>query len=211
MIERWVIERLARWVAWVAAHAWITLTVLAVATMTLSWVAVDRFQMSSNLKELIRQETSWREDFDRFQDAFPDYVKTAVVVVSGTAFKQVEDTARRVEAEIRQRPDRFRAVYAGENHPFFRDHAFLYLDEDELDDMADRLAEAQPWLTGVAEDPSLRSVLDLVADGIENDPPSGFDTIVDWLQTSAGAVLPGPTPGCTGPTNSSIPRKPITG
>ena len=194
MIERWVIERLARWVAWVAAHAWITLTVLAVATMTLSWVAVDRFQMSSNLKELIRQETSWREDFDRFQDAFPDYVKTAVVVVSGTAFKQVEDTARRIEAEIRQRPDRFRAVYAGENHPFFRDHAFLYLDEEELDDMADRLAEAQPWLTGVAEDPSLRSVLDLVADGIENDPPSGFDTIVDWLQASARAVVTGTDP-----------------
>lgn len=194
MIERWVIERLARWVARVAAHAWITLILLALATMALSWVAVDRFQMSSNLKDLIRQETPWRADFDRFQDAFPDYVKTAVVVVSGTAFKQVEDTARRIEAEIRNRSDRFRAVYAGENHPFFRDHAFLYLDEDELDDMSDRLAEAQPWLTGVAEDPSLRSVLDLVADGVENDPPSGFDTVVGWLETSARAVVAGSDP-----------------
>lgn len=194
MIERWVIERLARWVAWVAAHAWITLTLLALATMTASWIAVARFEMSSDLKDLIRQEASWREDFDRFETAFPDYVKTAVVVVSGTAFKQVEDTARRIEAEVRGRPDQFRAVYAGENHPFFRDHAFLYLDEEELDDMADRLAEAQPWLTGVAEDPSLRSVLDLVADGIENDPPSGFDTIVDWLEESADAVVAGEDP-----------------
>ena len=194
MIERWVIERLTRWVAWVAGHAWATLTLLSVTTMGLSWVAVDRFQMSSNLKDLIRQETPWRDDFDRFQEAFPDYVKTAVVVVSGTGFKQVEDTARRLEAEIRRRPDRFRAVYAGENHPFFRDHAFLYLDEDELDDMADRLAQAQPWLTSVAEDPSLRSVLELVADGIENDPPGGFDTIVDWLQSSAEAVVAGGDP-----------------
>ncbi|MCY4564116.1 MAG: MMPL family transporter [Gammaproteobacteria bacterium] len=194
MIERWVIERLARWVSWVAGHAWITLILLSVATMALSWVAVDRFQMSSNLKELIRQDTPWRDDFDRFQDAFPDYVKTAVMVVSGTAFKQVEDTARRLEAEIRSRPDRFRAVYAGENHPFFRDHALLYLDEDELDDMFDRLAEAQPWLTGVAEDPSLRNMLDLVADGVENDPPSGFDTIVEWLETSARAAVAGTDP-----------------
>ena len=194
MIERWVIARLAQWVAWVSGHAWLTLILLALSTMALSWVAVDRFQMSSDLKDLIRQETPWRSDFDRFQDAFPDYVKTAVVVVSGTAFKQVEDTAHRIEAEIRARPDRFRAVYAGDNHPFLRDHALLYLDEDELDDMADRLAEAQPWLTGVAEDPSLRSVLDLVAGGVENDPPSGFDTIVDWLEASAKAVLAGTDP-----------------
>ena len=194
MIERWVIERLAGWVAWVAGHAWLVLALLAGATAGCAWVAVERFQMSSNLKDLIRQETPWREDFDRFEDAFPDYVKTAVVVVWGTAFKQVEDTARRLEAEIRNRPERFRAVYAGENHPFFRDHAFLYLDEDDLDDMVDRLAEAQPWLTSVAEDPSLRSVLDLVADGIENDPPTGFDTIVEWLQSSAEAVAAGGDP-----------------
>ncbi len=194
MIEQWVIERLARWVAWVAGHAWVTLALLTVATAGLGWLAVDRFQMSSNLKDLIRQEAPWREDFDRFEEAFPDQVKTAVVVVAGTGFKQVEDTARRLEAEIRRRPNRFRAVYAGENHPFFRDHALLYLDADELDDMADRLAEAQPWLTGVAEDPSLRSILNLVADGVENDPPSGFDTIVTWLQTSAEAVVAGGDP-----------------
>ena len=117
MIERWVTERLAQLVAWVSGHPWTTLALLAVATAGLGWLAVDRFQMSSNLKELIRQETSWREDFDRFEEAFPDHVKTAVVVVAGTGLKQVEDTARRLEAEIRRRPDQFRAVYAGEKPP----------------------------------------------------------------------------------------------
>ena len=67
MIERWVIERLARWVSWVAGHAWITLILLSVATMALSWVAVDRFQMSSNLKELIHQDTPWWISSLRFE------------------------------------------------------------------------------------------------------------------------------------------------
>ena len=194
MIERWVVERLARWVAWVADNARLTLLVLGLLTAACGWYAVDRFQMNSNLRELIRQDASWRADFDRFEASFPDQARTALVVVSGTAFKQVEDTARRLEAEIRRRTDQFRAVYAGDGHPFFRNHALLYLDPDELDDMADRLVEAQPWLTAVAEDASLRGILGLVADGIEEDPPSDFDTIVGHLQKSAEAAAVGGDP-----------------
>ncbi len=194
MNELWVVEYLARWVAWVAGRARPILVVLALFTVVCGWYAVDRYQMNSNLRDLIRQDASWREDFDRFEASFPDQARTALVVVSGSAFKQVEDTAGRLEAEIRQRPDQFRAVYAGDSHPFFRDHALLYLDADDLDDMADRLVEAQPWLTAVAEDPSLGSILDLVADGIEADPPSDFDTIVGHLQASAKAAVGGGDP-----------------
>ena len=194
MIERWLILALAKWVGWVARHAWAVLTGLALLTCASAWVAVDRHRMNADLGDLIRQEASWRDDFDRFQAAFSDQVKTAVVVVSGSGYKQVEDAARQIEAEVRRRPDRFRAVYAGGNHPFFRDHALLYVDQAELDDVAARLAEAQPWLTAVAEDPSLRGLLKLLEQGVRNDPPSGFDNVVQQFQESASALLGGDDP-----------------
>ncbi|MCZ6855550.1 MAG: MMPL family transporter, partial [Gammaproteobacteria bacterium] len=64
----------------------------------------------------------------------------------------------------------------------------------ELDDMADRLAEAQPMLTAVAEDPSLRGVLGLVADGVKNGPDASVATIVRLLSESAEAVVAGNDP-----------------
>ena len=194
MIERWLILALAKWVGWVARHAWTVLAVLALVACASAWVAVERYRMNADLGDLIDQESSWREDFDRFQAAFPDHVKTAVVVVSGDGFKQVEDAARQIEAEIRRRPDRFRAVYAAGNHPFFRDHALLYADSEDVDDIAARLAEAQPWLTAVAEDPSLRGLLGLLEEGIKNDPPSGFDNVVGLFERSAAALLAGDDP-----------------
>ncbi len=194
MIPRRLMRGLCWWVALVCNRPWVTLSCLAVVTCACAWVAVDRYRMNANLADLIEQKAVWRDDFDRFQAAFPDHVKTAVVVVSGAGFKQVENAARQIEQEIRRRPARFRAVYAGGNHPFFRDHALLYLDLEQLEDVADRLAEAQPWLTAVAEDPSLRGILGLLSEGVANELPSGADDTVRLLGESATAVLNGSDP-----------------
>ncbi|MFP6816351.1 MAG: hypothetical protein VB949_11880, partial [Pseudomonadales bacterium] len=150
MARRWLLSSLERWVAMVARNAWLTLSLLSLVTVLLGWVAADRFQMNSNLTDLIHQEGSWRDDFDAYKEQFPDLVETAVVVVSGTSFSAVEQVAKRVESKLREQDAFFRAISAPQNDPFFRRHAFLYLDLDELDDMADRLAEAQPMLTAVA-------------------------------------------------------------
>jgi hypothetical protein len=149
--------------------------------------------MNSDLNKLIRQDTDWRVDFDRFKAEFPDWIDNALVVVSGTSLGAVEETARELERRIGA-DSHFRAVYAPENDPFFRDKILLYLDQDDLDALIDRLAEAQPMLTSVAEDPSLRGILNLVENGLENDPPSGFDRILRVLAESAEAINTGGDP-----------------
>lgn len=171
-----------------------TLVLLFFATLIFGWIATTQFKMNSNLSDLIHQTGTWREDFDHFKSSFPDLIDTALVVVSSRSQKQVESATQQVERALSSRKDRFRAVYAPQNDPFFRRHALLYLDPDELDDMADRLAEAQPVLTSVAEDPSLRGIIELVTNGVENDPETGFDTILRLLTNSAQALNNGKDP-----------------
>lgn len=187
-------QLLARWVAFVARQAWPMLAGLALLTAVFGWLAVDRFRINSNLTELIAQEAPWRVDFDRYEAAFPDAVRTSAVVVSGTSYKGVEDAARSLEAQLRAADDFFRAIYAPQNEPFFRQHALLFLELDALDDMADRLASAQPVLTAVAEDPSLRGIFELVTDGLENDGGAAFDTLVQLLADSGERLLAGGSP-----------------
>ena len=194
MAGTWLISLLERWVATVTRRPWLTLWLLSIVTVFLGWVAIDRFEMNSNLSDLIRQEAPWRDDFNAYQDRFPDLVATAVVVVSGMSFQAVEEMTTRVESGLHEQDTFFRAISAPQNDPFFRRHALLYLDPEELDDMADRLAEAQPMLTAVAQDPSLRGILRLVADGVENEPGAGFATVVRLLCESAEAVVAGRDP-----------------
>ncbi|MCZ6458341.1 MAG: MMPL family transporter, partial [Gammaproteobacteria bacterium] len=151
--------------------------------------AVSQFQINSDLSQLIHQEAGWREDFEAYKEKFPDLVDPAIVVVSGASFMAVENAARRLEASIAAREEYFRAVYSPQNDPFFRRHALLYLPLDDLYDMTDRLAQAQPMLTAVSEDPSLRSILKLLREGVANGETdaAGFATTVRLLTQSAQA------------------------
>ena len=180
---------LVAWVGYVASRPLSTLLSIAAATVVFAWVAVSQFQINSDLSQLIHQEAGWREDFEAYKEKFPDLVDPAIVVVSGASFMAVENAARRLEASIAAREEYFRAVYSPQNDPFFRRHALLYLPLDDLYDMTDRLAQAQPMLTAVSEDPSLRSILKLLREGVANGETdaAGFATTVRLLTQSAQA------------------------
>lgn len=184
-----VLTALQRWVTGVTNRPRLALLVLLVITAAAGFIAVDRYALNSRLGDLIQQDADWRDDYDAFQDAFPQLVETAIVVVSGSEFREVDEKARFLEAAIRADEDLFIDVYAPANEDFFSDNALLYLDLAQLDDLADELAQAQPMLAAVNRDPSLRGVLELVVAGAVDDAPQGFVRTIGRLQRSAAAAL----------------------
>lgn len=182
---------LIRWVAFVTRSARICLALILALTIGLGWVAVTQFRVNSDLGQLIDQTSDWRVDFDNFQAQFPDLVKTAVIVVSSTSIGEVEEVTEDIVAYLNARSDRFSAIAAPGSEPFFRDHAFLYLDPDQFDQMIDRLAEAQPLIARVAETPDLSTAFQLLHDAYRNETDAPFDLLTEHLVASGQAVLNG--------------------
>ena len=111
--------------------------------------------------------------------------RSAEVVQTLTASKPA------LEAAIRAKPE-FVAVSAPQNLEFLRDRALLYLSPEDLDAMAERLADAQPVLTAIAEDPSLRGVLEVLGDAVANaDDAEMFATVLDLVTRSGEHALAG--------------------
>lgn len=179
---------LERWVALVSKYSLTTFFLMAVITAGCGWVSVDRFSINSEMNDLIEQDTAWRRDFDAFADQFPSLIQTAFVVVSGPSVKGVENTSKRLGENLLSNMDVFQEVYAPATDGFFRDHLLLYLDYEALSELADKLAEAQPMLTAVAQDQSLIGVLKLLRSSAENDPVEGLEPILRLLAESAEAV-----------------------
>jgi hopanoid biosynthesis associated RND transporter like protein HpnN len=187
-ISRILTAALEGWVALASKHCLATLIAIAAITVCCGWVSVDRFSINSEMNDLIEQDTAWRRDFDAFADQFPSLIQTAFVVVSGPSVKGVENTSKRLGANLLSNMEVFQEVYAPAADGFFRDHLLLYLDFDKLSELTDKLAEAQPMLTAVAEDQSLIGVLKLLRSSAENAPVEGLEPILRLLADSAEAV-----------------------
>ena len=194
----WLGEVLGRWVVLVVRHPGWVLLGLALITGVAGWIAIDRYAMNSRLGDLVQQDADWRSDYEAFQAAFPQLVETGLVVVSGTSFTQVETAAKQLEQAIAARSDQFVDVYAPANEPFFRDNALLFMSLAQLDEVSDTLARAQPMLSAVARDPSLRGVLRVVDSALAESVKapgtfanSGFDDVLVRLTRSAEAALAG--------------------
>ena len=184
---------LANWTAWVVRHARAVLTVTLLATCGAAWVAITQFEMNSDMSRLIHQDTDWKRVNTEFLDTFPQYDRNTFVVVSGDQPDKVSQVARQLAANIRAESDVFETVYSPASNDFVDANALLYLDPETLNDTVSKLADAQPFLTAIAEDNSLRSALQLVIDALASDEPlpAGFIQMSDALAMAAERAASG--------------------
>lgn len=184
-------ERLLRnGVAASAAHPGATLVTLALLTVLCLWFSASRFAINADMGDLIRQQADWRDDYNAYKDHFPVLYKTALVVVSGTSMDAVEQTTARLAEGLRAHHG-LDAIFAPLADSFLRDNALLFLTEEELEQLADRLAAAQPVLTAIAEEPGLTNILDVLRRGIEEDGDAELEQLLLPLTESAEAIAAG--------------------
>ncbi len=183
---------LGRWTAFIVRNAWPVLIGITLMTGAAAWFAIDQFHMNSDTSRLIKQDTEWKRTNDEFLRSFPQYDQNTFVVISGPGPAKVTAISRALSKALAGN-DLFQHVYSPATSDFAEQNALLYLDPETLNNTISRLADAQPFLTAVAGDNSLRSTLDLLIDALESDQalPAGFTRLTDTLALAAEYALAG--------------------
>ena len=184
---------LTAWITWVSNRAGLVMAITMLLTIGAGYYAIAAFSMNSDNSLLIRQDTHWKQVNRAFLNTFPQYDQNTFVVVSGNKPNQVSIVAAHLASQIRENDSVFRTVYSPASNQFVQEHALLYLEPDTLNDTISKLADAQPFLTAVATDDSLRSVLQLVLDALNSNEtlPTGFTRMLDALSSTAEQALTG--------------------
>lgn len=149
---------LAGWVAWMAGHA----RAVSFGGLLLSVISVVYFvqnaAINTSTSDMLSKDLPFRQKSMEIDRAFPQTDSTLIVVIDGQTADIADDAALALGAAMRRAPNLYQDVYDLQGEPFFRRNGLLYLGLDELYDLSDRLAEAQPFLSSLWRDSTLRGL-----------------------------------------------------
>lgn len=175
---------LSAWVDGVRRAApWVVAFSLLSAVVS-GWYVATHVRINTDTSDMLSPDLEFRRNSRALADAFPQFSDNLVVVVDGVTPDLADDAALRLAEALRQRPDLFGEVYDPAGDPFFRRNGLLYKDVEELADLGDRLAQAQPFLGALWKDPSLRGLVRML--GLATDEAVKPDSA---LPVELGSVL----------------------
>ena len=150
------------------------------------------FRINTDTSDMLNPELPFKKLSREESRLFPQFSDNILVVVEGDTSDLADESALALAARLRQQPELFGGVVDQAGDPFFRRSGLLYKSVEDLSDLADRLARAQPFLGALWKDNSLRgllAMLDLAAEEILKKPAaapieigSALDAISDVIE-----------------------------
>jgi hopanoid biosynthesis associated RND transporter like protein HpnN len=158
--------------------------------------ASRRISIDSDTKNLADPNLPWQRAAADLDRQFPQNEHLLLAVVDGTTPDQASDAAAELARGMEQRPDLFRYVRRPDAVPYFRRYGLLFLPTAEVQDFADNMISAQPFLGTLAADPSVRGVLEVIdlfaRSALRGEiEPAKIDQPLGALANSAEAALAG--------------------
>lgn len=153
----WWVER-ARRLAWPIIVGALLLTIAA------GRYTANNLGMNTDSGALLSQDVTYRKTLNEFKKAFPELQDNLAIVIEAESPDRAEDAAKALAAELRNDDAHFKGVFSPTVDPFFRREGLLFLEPKELQDLSDRLAQAQPLLGTLVVDRSLRGLFDVLGE-----------------------------------------------
>lgn len=155
-------ECLGWWVGTACRLRWLVIALAIAAAGYGLWYSAKNLGMNVDTAGMLSRKLDWQMRSEAISQAFPQFSDNILIVIDTATPDMADDAAKQAIAFMRERPKLFRTIYDPEGLPFFRQNGLLYLNMDELTDLADKLAAAQPVLGSLNQDPSIRGLVEML-------------------------------------------------
>ena len=152
----------AAWVDGVRRRPILTLVLAAVVTALLGLYTYRNLGVNMDVAAMLSPDLPHQKTWNEIARAFPESADPLLVVIDAPTPERARDAALALRDRLARETTLFKSVDVPGEGPFFEKNGLLYLSTDELAQLADHLAEVQPYLAELRRDSSLRGLFVLL-------------------------------------------------
>ena len=162
-MERFVANMVTRAVA----NAKLVIAACLILAVAAGVYSARYLSLDSDTANMISPKLPWKHQLRDINQAFPQNVGLLVVMVDGRNADVAEEATAQLYAELAKRTDLFATARRADGGPFFDRYGLMLLDTKDLQQIADSVIRAQPFIASLAADPSLRGLFDVLSLAME--------------------------------------------
>ncbi len=184
-----------RTVDFCARRMWAVIIVAFVLAGLCGTYTISHFSLDTDVNNLISRDLPWRKRELAYQAAFPQTSQLILVVVDGPTAEQTGAAAHDLAQRLSNSP-LIRSVDEMQGGTFFQQSRFLFMPAEEVALRMTQLSNAQPVISILARDPSLRGLLRAMSLSLQqfkygivslDDATPAFDRVALTLENLAEA------------------------
>src|SRR5262249_16846164 len=128
--------------------------------------AAKHFGINTDVNTLISQDLRWRQREIAFEKAFPQHLQSILIVVDAPTPELTTEPTSAVVERLQNNNELFESVTQPGGGAFFRKNGLLFLSPEETEKIAGQIVQAEPLISQLATDPSLRGLVEVLQMGL---------------------------------------------
>lgn len=163
-----IFDRFLSWWSYnVLRFPWLLILFTLGLTAGSLYYTANNLGINTNTAEMLSQDLPFQKNRLRIEAEFPQDAGVLILVVDAQTPEETSQTATRLEQKLKTLPDSFSSVYIPTENDFFNQQALLFLDQQELYDLSEKLIDAQPFIGYLAHHYHLEGLFEIISKALE--------------------------------------------
>ncbi len=159
----------SKWGVWTLRHPFLVLSLITLLAYLALQYTANNLSINTDTAELIAPDAPFQQNRRKFEKAFSQDMHTLLLVVESDTQELTKSATKRLGRLLNADKDNFETVYIPNENEFFHQNGLLYLDPQDLQTISANLAQAQPFIGRISEQPNLTGFLSIFEDALKTE------------------------------------------
>ncbi|NOT13332.1 MAG: MMPL family transporter [Methylococcaceae bacterium] len=158
---------LSSWARWALRHPFqVLLMLIVLSTLAIKYTSTH-LSINTDTADLIAPDAPFQQTRRKFESAFSHDMHTLLLVVESNTPELTKSATKRLGRLLNADKANFDSVYIPNENEFFHQNGLLYLDQHDLQTISANLAQAQPFIGRISQQPTMTGFFSIFEDALK--------------------------------------------